>query len=90
LNRCTQIEDFNKIDKQMDSANSLKDPLNIEKLVERFDASIDKVKDESIESKRLEFPSLFSIPRIQQIDMDEYVVGKPDPLTGLSKRSTFW
>lgn len=73
----------------MDITYSSKDRLNVEKLVERFEGSIDKAKEEDIQSKGVEFTSSFSISKIQEMDIDEYVIGKPDPDTGLSRKSTF-
>jgi MoxR-like ATPase len=69
-------------------------PLQLEELIEAFDKNRtlfgpDKFSAEEPERIRSAFVSDFPIERVSQLELDEYVIGKRDPVTGKTNKATF-
>jgi MoxR-like ATPase len=67
--------------------------LQLEELIRAFDKNrnlfdIDRSPEE-LERVRLSFVSAFPLEKLLQLQLDDYVVGKPDPETGTVDKSTF-
>ena len=62
---------------------------DLEKVILLFDSNIDYEREKQIRKQGLDFISLFPRDRISEIDIDEYIIGKPNPLTGNANKSTF-
>jgi 5-methylcytosine-specific restriction endonuclease McrBC GTP-binding regulatory subunit McrB len=69
-------------------------PLQPEELIEAFDKNRNlfdpnRTSLEELETLRSAFVSDFPLEKILQLQLDEYVAGKPDPKTGGVNKSTF-
>jgi hypothetical protein len=68
--------------------------LQFEELIEAFDKKRslfdpDRISLEESEKLRTSFVSDFPIDKIQMMELDEYVPGKPDPKSGQVDKTTF-
>lgn len=92
INSSADTGDTSNIDQDEFDDSSLVIPersINLEQLIECHDYKRDLTKEENILKQRVIFISQFSISKIQQMGIDEYVVGKLDLITGLPRKSTF-
>lgn len=72
----------------------LTQPLHLEELIEAFDKNRNlfdpnRTPLDELEKLRSAFVSDFPLEKILQLELDEYVAGKPDPNTGGVNKSTF-
>jgi MoxR-like ATPase len=72
----------------------LTQPLQLEELIEAFDKNRNlfdpnRTPLDELEKLRSAFVSDFPLEKILQLELDEYVAGKPDPNTGGVNKSTF-